>query len=64
MVDNTISTLDRVSKSAIPSLASGSCIVTGTALVMPIFMQVDLIYEKTGRPSSDDINLIQIWGSE
>lgn len=61
MIDNTISTLDRVSKEAIPSLSSGSCIVTGNALTMSIFMQVDLIRERNARPQSDNLNLLKLW---
>lgn len=64
MINNTISTLDRVSKNAIPTLSSGGCIVTGTALSMPIFMQVDIINEKTFRPNSDDLNLLEIWNTD
>ena len=61
MIDNTIPTLDRVSKSSIPSLASGSCIVTGTALSMPILIQVDRIQGDNARPNSDNVNLIELW---
>jgi uncharacterized protein len=61
LLDNTISTLDRVSKMAIPTLASGSCIITGTAFVMPIFANVKFIKEKEERPSSDNVDLLALW---
>lgn len=61
MIDNTISTLDKVSKSAIPTLSKGCCIVSGTALSMPVFIQVEQINEKRYRPSSDDIDLCSLW---
>ncbi|MFD1032936.1 ATP-binding protein [Metaplanococcus flavidus] len=61
LIDNTISSLDRVSKNAIPTLASGMCIITGTALVMPIFIAVDQVAEEE-RPNSGDIVLTDLWG--
>ncbi|QCR33720.1 ATP-binding protein [Lysinibacillus sp. SGAir0095] len=61
MIDNTIPTLDRVSKAAIPTLASGTCIVSGTALSMPVFTQVEQVYGKEKRPNSDNIDLCKLW---
>ncbi|WP_226655868.1 ATP-binding protein [Pseudalkalibacillus hwajinpoensis] len=61
MIDNTIPTLDRVSKAAIPTLSSGACIVSGTALSMPVFTQVEQIKDKEQRPSSDNIDLCKLW---
>lgn len=62
LIDNTISTLDRLSKSLIPNLSKGACVVTGTAFDLPIIMQVDYIEDKSSRPDSDDVNLIKLWG--
>lgn len=61
LIDNVISTLDRGSKSMIPSLPQGACIVTGTAFDIPKIIQVAYIEEKEKRPSSDDIDLFEIW---
>ncbi|PGN22542.1 ATP-binding protein [Bacillus thuringiensis] len=61
MIDNTIATLDKVSKAAIPTLNSGSCIVSGTALSMPVFIQVEQVHEETKRPSSDNVDLCRLW---
>ncbi|QKI89629.1 ATP-binding protein [Thiomicrorhabdus xiamenensis] len=61
LIDNTISTLDRMSKSLIPNLAKGSCVVTGTAFDLPIVMQVDYIENNEHRPASDDVNLQKLW---
>lgn len=61
LIDNTISTLDRMSKSLIPNLSKGACIVTGTAFDLPIVMQVDYIKEKESRPASDDVDLAELW---
>ncbi|UPR52625.1 ATP-binding protein [Vibrio cyclitrophicus] len=62
LIDNTISTLDRMSKSLIPNLSKGACVVTGTAFDLPIVMQVDYIESKESRPASDDVDLEELWG--
>ncbi|PKG78647.1 nucleotidyltransferase [Shewanella sp. Actino-trap-3] len=64
LIDNTISTLDRMSKSLIPNLSKGACVVTGTAFDLPIVMQVDYIESKDSRPASDDVDLIELWNIE
>lgn len=61
LIDNTISTLDRLSKELIPNLSKGCCIVTGTAFELPIVMQVDKLNDGS-RPDSDDVNLNELWG--
>jgi DNA helicase HerA-like ATPase len=61
LIDNTISTLDHMSKSLIPNLSKGSCVVTGTAFDIPIVMQVDYIESSKSRPDSDDVNLAKLW---
>lgn len=62
LIENTISTLDRMSKSLIPNLSKGACVVTGTAFDLPIVMQVDYIESKESRPASDDVDLAELWG--
>lgn len=57
LIDNTISTLDKMSKSLIPILSKGSCVITGTAFDLPLVMQVDYINDKENRPDSDDVDL-------
>ena len=60
LIDNTINTLDSLSKSLIPNLSKGCCIVTGTAFDLPIIMQVNKL--KDGRrPDSDDVDLKALW---
>jgi len=61
LIDNTISTLDRLSKDLIPNLSKGCCIVTGTAFELPIIMQVDKLKDGS-RPDSDDVDLKELWG--
>jgi hypothetical protein len=64
LIDNTISTLDRMSKSLIPNLSKGSCVITGTAFDLPIVMQVDYLDDKHSRPDSDDVDLEKLWGTK
>lgn len=61
LIDNTISTLDKMSKNLIPTLSKGVCVITGTAFELPIVMQVDYIAEKNSRPASDDVDLTELW---
>ena len=60
LLDNTISTLDSGSKGLIPTLAKGCCVVTGTAFDLPMILKIDPLL-KEHRPSSDDVDLEQLW---
>ncbi|MBC7202755.1 MAG: ATP-binding protein [Pusillimonas sp.] len=60
LLDNTISTLDSSSKAFIPTLAKGCCVVTGTAFELPMILKIDPLL-KVHRPSSDDVNLEELW---
>ncbi|ANY62474.1 nucleotidyltransferase [Comamonas aquatica] len=60
LLDNTISTLDSSSKALIPTLAKGCCVVTGTAFDLPMILKIDPLL-KEHRPSSDDVNLEELW---
>ncbi|RTL26121.1 MAG: ATP-binding protein [Burkholderiales bacterium] len=60
LLDNTISTLDSSSKALIPTLAKGCCVVTGTAFELPMILKIDPLL-KEHRPSSDDVNLEELW---
>ena len=61
IIDNSLSTLDKVSKAMLPSLSQGACIITGTALSLPMVVEVDYIKNKKLRPQSDTINLTNEW---
>ena len=41
LLDNTISTLDTLSKGLIPNLSQGTCVVTGTSFNIPMILQID-----------------------
>lgn len=60
LIDNTITTLDTLSRSLIPGLAQGCCVVTGTSFDLPMVLQVDAL-EKPKQPDSEDVNLELLW---
>lgn len=60
LIDNTISTLDSMSRSMIPNLSRGSCVITGTAFDLPMLLQVDEL-EKEKQPDSEDVDLEMLW---
>ncbi|EGR0773572.1 TPA: ATP-binding protein [Vibrio cholerae] len=60
LIDNTISTLDSMSRSMIPNLSRGSCVITGTAFDLPMLLQVDEL-EKEKQPDSEDVDLQELW---
>lgn len=63
LIDNTITTLDSLSKSLIPGLAQGCCVATGTAFDIPLVLQVNRL-EGLLRPDSEDVDLAALWGQE
>lgn len=62
MLENTMPTLDKSSYQKIPSLGQGEAIITGNAIQVPIFVKIDK--EEKNRPSSDDINLTELWSKK
>ncbi|PRY65562.1 hypothetical protein B0H98_10286 [Vreelandella songnenensis] len=60
LIDNTISTLDSLSRSHIPSLSQGCCVVTGTAFELPMLIQVDRLLGNK-QPASEDVDLERLW---
>lgn len=60
LIDNTISTLDKISRELIPTLPKGACIVTGTSFTLPMIVVVDLL-ERHKQPDSEDVNLSNLW---
>lgn len=63
LVDNTISTLDALSRSLIPGLSQGCCVVTGTAFELPMVIQVDRL-PNDKQPASEDVDLEVLWSDE
>jgi len=60
LIDNTISTLDALSRSLIPGLSQGCCVVTGTAFELPMVIQVDRL-PSNKQPASEDVDLERLW---
>ena len=60
LLDNTISTLDNLSRNLISNLGRGCCVVTGTAFDLPMVLQVEQL-EKAKQPDSEDVDLIKLW---
>ena len=61
MINNTINTLDSVSKANIPLLAQGQCILTGTSFNLPKIVQITkLDDEHSPNSASEDLN--SLWG--
>ncbi|CAK1743096.1 ATP-binding protein [Vibrio crassostreae] len=60
LIDNTISTLDHMSRSMIPNLSRGSCVITGTAFDLPMVLQVNEL-AKEKQPDSEDVDLEALW---
>lgn len=60
LIDNTISTLDSVSRNLIPGLSQGCCVVTGTAFELPMIIQVDRL-PNDKQPASEDVDLERLW---
>lgn len=60
LIDNTITTLDSMSRSLIPSLAQGCCVVTGTSFELPMVLQIDRL-DREKQPDSEDVDLQRLW---
>ena len=60
LIDNTISTLDALSRGLIPGLSQGCCVVTGTAFELPMVIQVDKL-PSDKQPASEDVDLDKLW---
>ncbi|EIF8668624.1 ATP-binding protein [Escherichia coli] len=60
LLKNTLSTLDAASRSLIPTLPPGGCIVSGTAFHTPLLVQIDRLAEENA-PNSDTLDLEKLW---
>lgn len=60
LINNTISTLDTLSRGLIPGLSKGCCVVTGTAFELPMVIQVDRLPSEK-QPASEDVDLESLW---
>ncbi|MCW8091563.1 ATP-binding protein [Alteromonas sp. ASW11-130] len=60
LLDNTISTLDSLSRSMIPNLSKGCAVITGTSFDIPMVVQFKPL-EKESQPDSGDVDLHSLW---
>ncbi|AUX78120.1 ATP-binding protein [Sinorhizobium fredii] len=60
LLENTISTLDSVSRSQIPNLPQGACVITGTTFDIPMLVQVNRLPDNK-KPDSRDVDLEELW---
>lgn len=60
LIDNTITTLDSLSRGLIPNLAQGCCVVTGTSFDLPMVLQIDRL-DRAKQPDSEDVDLETLW---
>lgn len=63
LLENTITTLDYLSRRSIPNLAKGCCIITGSSFDLPLLLQIEQL-GKDKRPDSEDVDLDNLWASE
>lgn len=60
MLQNTMSSLDAVSRGNIPTLLPGQAVITGVSFAQPVIVQIDKL-GKEQQPDSSNINLLKIW---
>lgn len=60
LLENSISTLDSLSRSMIPNLSKGCAIVTGVSFDLPMVVQFDKLTSEQ-QPDSDDVDLRKLW---
>ena len=60
MLQNTMSSLDAVSRSNIPTLSPGQAVITGVSFAQPVIVQIDKL-DKKQQPDSSNSNLVKIW---
>lgn len=60
MLQNTMSSLDAVSRNNIPTLSPGQAVITGVSFAQPVIVQIDKL-DKKQQPDSSNSNLMKIW---
>lgn len=60
LLENSISTLDYLSRSMIPNLSKGCAVITGTSFDIPMVVQFKPL-AKEYQPDSGDVNLKELW---
>jgi hypothetical protein len=60
LLENSISTLDSLSRSMIPNLSKGCAVITGTSFDLPMIVQFKQLSDDH-KPDSGDVNLSKLW---
>lgn len=60
LLENSISTLDYLSRSMIPNLSKGCAVITGTSFDIPMVVQFKQL-SKGHQPDSGDVDLKELW---
>lgn len=60
LLENSISTLDSLSRSMIPNLSKGCAVITGTSFDIPMVVQFNPL-AKDRQPDSGDVDLKKLW---
>lgn len=60
MLQNTMSSLDAVSRNNIPTLSPGQAVITGVSFAQSVIVQIDKL-GKEQQPDSSNSNLLKIW---
>ncbi|MDU8492145.1 hypothetical protein RYA07_28160, partial [Pseudomonas syringae pv. actinidiae] len=55
--------LRQYTRSLIPNLSKGCCIITGTSFDLPMTLQIEKL-NFARQPDSEDVNLEKLWASE
>jgi len=60
LLENSISTLDSLSRSMIPNLPKGCAVITGTSFDLPMVVQFNQLPD-SHKPDSGDVDLKRLW---
>ncbi|MGY0445230.1 ATP-binding protein [Lactobacillus johnsonii] len=63
VLQNTLSSLDSVTRSTIPNLSPGQAIITGVSFEQPVVIQIDEL-DDSRKPNSSNTDLSSIWKIE
>jgi DNA helicase HerA-like ATPase len=61
LLENSLSTLDSLSRSMIPNLSKGCAVITGTSFDLPMIVQFNQLPDGH-KPDSGDVDLKELWG--
>ena len=61
-IEKSISYLDKVSFEYLPILPTGTCIMTGVMVNMPVVININQIEESRFEPDNKTLDLVKLWG--